>query len=252
MSSASPPRPLAIAWLGRVGYRRAWALQEALRDRLLDGIGDETLLLLEHHPVITIGRSGDASNVLLPSAELAARGISVVRSSRGGDVTWHGPGQLVAYPVVRVDHGVRAYVESLAAAVVDVAASHGVVAAWRSECPGVWAGPALNGKLCAFGVQVHHRVAVHGLALNVTAGPEDFASIVPCGIQCSGVTSLAAQSGRGDLDIESIARELGSALARRLGREPLFLDGDAPLSGGLSRPRPGEPDMPAPDASHDA
>lgn len=194
-------------------YRATWELQEALRRRVLDQDGDEIILLLEHHPVITLGRAADPRNVLLAEPLLAARGIERVVTSRGGDVTYHGPGQLVAYPIVRVG-GVRAYVEALAGAVIDVVAAHGVAAAYRPDRAGVWVGDL---KICAFGIHVRHRVAIHGLALNVSTPLEAFSAIVPCGLRDAGVTSMASLTGDSP-SLSAVAAQLAERLAARLGR----------------------------------
>ena len=207
------PRPLAAAWLGRVPYRPVWDLQEHLRRRILESGGDELLLLLEHDPVITLGRAANPANVLLSEAALSARGVERVATSRGGDVTFHGPGQLVAYPVIRIG-GVRAHVEALARAVIDVVAAWGIAATWRADRAGVWVGDL---KLCAFGIHVRHRVAIHGLALNVTTDPTAFSAIVPCGLRDAGVTSIAALSGARPSLLEVAAR-LAPALSHHLGR----------------------------------
>lgn len=212
-----PASPLAWGYLGRVGYRPAWALQEALRRALLDGGGDEgeRLLLLEHDPVITLGRSARMENVLLPAEALAARGVELVRANRGGDVTYHGPGQLVAYPVVRIGpRGLVAHVEAMAQAVIDVAARHGVAAAFRRDCVGVWVG---SRKLCAFGIHVHRRVAIHGLAFNLSPALDAFSTIVPCGLRQTGVTSIAELTGSAP-SLPEAAAELAEALARHLER----------------------------------
>src|SRR6266508_4483271 len=130
---------LRWSWLGRVGYGDAVARMEALRARILDGDDDaQTLLLLEHPPTITLGRRARTENVLASADELAARGVTVTPSSRGGDVTYHGPGQLVAYAVVRLDDGVVAHVERLAQAAIAVAAPFGVRARFQRDLPGVW------------------------------------------------------------------------------------------------------------------
>ena len=205
---------LRWTWLGRVAYRDAAALQEELRRRILDGDdAAETLLLLEHDPVITLGRSAREAHVLARPDELAARGVAVERSTRGGDVTWHGPGQLVAYPVVRLRRGVVAHVEALAAAAVAVAAADGVRAEFRRDCPGVWAGAA---KLASIGVHVHRRVAVHGLALNVATAPDAFDLIVACGLPGARATSLAALSGRARAPAD-VAPAFADAFARAIG-----------------------------------
>ena len=217
-------RPLAAAWLGRVGYRAAWELQEALRERVLDGADAECLLLCEHDPVITLGKSAREENVRADARTLAARGVERVASSRGGDVTYHGPGQLVAYPVVRLERGVLAHVEAMGRACCEVAAAHGVAARFAREPTGVWVGEGARArKLAAFGVHVRRRVAIHGLALNATVALDAFDLIVPCGLCGIGTTSLAVEAGASPPPAE-LARPLGEALARALGRAPAWID----------------------------
>jgi lipoyl(octanoyl) transferase len=213
-------------WLGRVDYRAAWALQEQLREELLAERGEETLLLCEHPPVITLGKSAKARNVLFTDAELAERGIQVIETSRGGDVTYHGPGQLVGYPIVRV-RGVVAHLVGMAQAIIDVAQAMGVRALWRRECPGVWVDGA---KLAAFGVHIRKGVAIHGFALNVTTAPQAFAGIVPCGIAGCEVTSLAAL-GANPPSLEELAAGLASAYAARRGKPPVHVASRAILGG---------------------
>ncbi len=165
------------------------ALQERLRADLLAGRGPETLLLLEHAPVVTLGRSARPENVHLGRAALAARGIDLVQATRGGDVTYHGPGQLVGYPVVRLRSGVVAHMTGMARALAEVLGQMGVDARWRRDAPGLWVDGA---KICAFGVHVRGRVAIHGFALNVAPDLAAFDLIVPCGIAGARTTSIAA------------------------------------------------------------
>jgi lipoyl(octanoyl) transferase len=208
-------RALRWRWLGRVGYRDAVAQMESLRTRILDGDeAAEALLLLEHAPVITLGRRARLENLLVTEAELSARGIAVERASRGGDVTYHGPGQLVAYPVMRLDDGVIRHVERLAAATVTVAHAHDVHARFDRDCPGVWADEA---KLAALGVHVHRRVAIHGIAVNVTTALDAFALIIPCGLRNTKVTSLAALSGATPA-LPDVARQWAAAFGAASGR----------------------------------
>jgi lipoate-protein ligase B len=207
-------KPLAVAWLGRVAYDDAVALQESLRRRILDGDeAAERLLLVEHPPVITLGRAAPCEHVLASPSTLQALGVAQARSSRGGAVTYHGPGQLVAYPVMRLVHGVVAHVEALAAAAVAVAAAVGVSARFRRDRPGVWIGDA---KLVSVGIHVHRRVAIHGLALNVSTALDAFSLIVACG---SGArqTSLALESGCA-LDPAALAAPFAEAFAHAVGR----------------------------------
>jgi lipoate-protein ligase B len=187
---------------------------ESLRARILDGEAAEELLLLEHPPVITRGKRARAENLLATEAELTARGIALVPSTRGGDVTYHGPGQLVAYPVLRLDDGVIKHVERLATATVMVAERHGVRARFDRDCPGVWANDA---KLAALGVHVHRRVAIHGIALNVTTALDAFALIIPCGLNNTRVTSLAQLTGN-LLSLPEVAEQWAAAYGTASGR----------------------------------
>jgi lipoyl(octanoyl) transferase len=179
-------------WLGRAPYAEVLALQEQIRDGVIAGTVPETLLLVEHAPVITLGRNANPANVLASPELLQERGIQVLRVSRGGDVTFHGPGQLVGYPVFRTRDGVRAHVASMGEAILAVLAEVGVRAEWRLSHPGIWVG---DKKICAVGVHVRRRVAMHGFALNVSVDLDNFASIVPCGLRAFGVTSIAEVSG---------------------------------------------------------
>jgi lipoyl(octanoyl) transferase len=214
--------PLVWRWLGRVPYGEAVARMESLRAQILDGKAAEELLLLEHPAVITRGKRARAENLLATEAELAARGIALVQASRGGDVTYHGPGQLVAYPVLRLDDGVIKHVERLATATVMVAERHGVRARFDRDCPGVWAGQA---KLAALGVHVHRRVAIHGIALNVTTNLDAFALIVPCGLSNTRVTSLAQLTGNLP-PLPEVAREWAEAYGTVSGRAMIDKSGD--------------------------
>jgi lipoyl(octanoyl) transferase len=180
------------AWLGRAPYAQVLSLQERIRDGVIRGTGGETLLLVEHPPVITLGRNADPANVLASPQELRERGIPVVRISRGGDVTLHGPGQLVGYPVFRMQGGVRAHVTAMGKAIISVLADLGISADWRPSHPGIWLGEK---KICAVGVHVRRGVAMHGFALNVNVDLSLFATIVPCGLRGFGVTSIAEVLG---------------------------------------------------------
>jgi len=215
---ATPEAPLAILELGAVAYRDAWALQRSLAEaRAQERIGD-TVVLLEHPPVYTLGRRADAANVLLDADALAAAGIDVVEVDRGGDVTYHGPGQLVAYPIVRLASArhVVDFVRTLETVAIDALGTLGVDAHRREGLTGVWVG---RDKLVAIGVRVGAGgITTHGLALNVDPDLTHFAGIVPCGITTEGVGSLA-----------SLGHATSMAAARAALREALARTFDAAL-----------------------
>ncbi len=218
MEEQAAPRILRARWLGRIAYRDAWALQQALAaaraDRTLD---EDQLLLVEHDAVLTLGRHASEAHVLAMPELLAARGIEVVRVERGGEVTYHGPGQLVAYPIVALATpgidagdgsegpgsvaralGVRPFVEALEGAMDDTCAAAGVAAGRRAGHPGCWVGAAtpLPRKIGAVGIRVARGVSYHGIALNVTTNLADFDLIDPCGMPGLRSTSIARERAR--------------------------------------------------------
>ncbi len=189
---------LKVEWLGRMRYREAWERQRAtLAARDADAAVD-TLLLVEHEPVLTLGRHADEAHVLASPAELDRRGIEVIRVERGGEVTYHGPGQLVAYPVVRLRERpvlLRPFVRALELAMADVAARYGVAATPRGGYPGAWvdAGGVSPRKLGALGLRVERGITYHGIALNINVRLADFQLIDPCGMVGLDVTSVARE-----------------------------------------------------------
>ncbi len=200
-----------VQWLGRIGYREAWERQHELAAARADGRIGDTLLLLEHPPVITLGRHADERHVLATEAWLASLGIEVIRVERGGEATYHGPGQLVGYPIVRLrERGlfVRPFVRALEAAMIETAGSYGVEAARRDGYPGVWCDPdgPRPRKLGALGIRVERDVTYHGIALNVTTDLAGFGLIDPCGMPGIGVTSIAAEAAwAGERSVPSTA-----------------------------------------------
>ena len=221
-----PGAPLAVHWLGRIGYRDAWDLQKRLAAaRAADRIGDQ-LLLMEHAAVLTLGRGADESHVLAPAALLEERGIELLRVERGGEVTYHGPGQLVAYPIVRLaDRGflLRPFVRALEDALSDTCAAFGVAAGRREGHPGCWVTPEgpLPRKIGALGLRVERGVTYHGIALNVSVDLADFGLIDPCGMPGLTSASIASELGRREEppSTESVARAaavFAEGLARRL------------------------------------
>ena len=204
--------------LGRLEYAEAVRVQDELVEaRLVDAVPD-TLLLVEHPPVITLGRRASLADVYLSEAELERRGIAVCRSARGGLVTYHGPGQLVGYPIVHLrQRGLRlpAYVEALESAIVAALAEISVSASVDPEHVGVW---TPGGKIAAIGIAQRHGVALHGFAVNLQPDLGHFSLINPCGIGERGVTSAAALLGR-PVDATDfkprIARAVSEALSAR-------------------------------------
>jgi lipoate-protein ligase B len=188
---AEPTSVVHVLDLEVVPYREAWELQQQLVVRRQAGEVPDTVVLLEHPPVYTLGRRASASNVLLGADELATAGIDVVAVDRGGDVTYHGPGQLVVYPVVRLagQRHVVDFVRALEGIALSALARLGVEGSRRDGLTGIWVG---REKLVAIGVRVGAGgVTSHGLALNVDPDLAHFAGIVPCGLATEGVTSLA-------------------------------------------------------------
>ena len=207
---------LTVERLGTVPYRPTWELQDELADqRRSRRIGDR-LLLLEHFPVYTIGRGGDEANLLATPERLRELGAELIRIDRGGDITFHGPGQVVAYPIVELRDplDLRRYVRTLEAALIATAASFGVPAGRFDGQPGIW----IEGerKLAAIGVRVKRGVTTHGLALNVNADLRWFDEMIPCGLPDKGVTSMAAELGA-TVPMEAVEDEVARQLAGHLG-----------------------------------
>jgi lipoyl(octanoyl) transferase len=217
---------LMVEWLGRMRYREAWAVQRARHAARDAGELADTLLLVEHEPVLTLGRHARDEHVIAPDDELARRGIEVIRVERGGEVTYHGPGQLVAYPIVRLrDLPVllRPFVRALELAMADVAASYGIEAGPRRGYPGAWIDPdgPRPRKLGALGLRVERGVTYHGIALNITTHLQSFELIDPCGMAGLDVTSIArelAWSGAAARPSTESVREAGDRFAAALGR----------------------------------
>ncbi len=184
--------------LGLVPYAEAWEYQKKVHAEVVAGLRRPTLLLLEHPRTITLGRAAKPENLLLSEAQYRAQGIELFSIERGGDVTYHGPGQLVGYPIFPVGRQGRGFLRQLEAVIMTVAKSYGIETYATPGYAGVWvrraapvAGwPDLEEKLCAFGVAVKQDVALHGFALNVNTNLDDFNLIVPCGLKDKGVTSL--------------------------------------------------------------
>ncbi len=221
---AAVPAPRRLHWrfLGLVPYAEALARQLAARDALRRGEGEEQLLLLEHPAVYTLGRNASEADLLASSAWRAERGIEVAHCDRGGQITYHGPGQLVGYPIVNLSpdrRDIRRYVRDLAETLVLTLADFGVAAVPGEEQAliGVWVGRA---KIASIGVHLSRWLTTHGFALNVTTDLAHFAGIVPCGLGGVEMTSIAALTGR-EVPLPEVAERFVQHFARRLGRELL-------------------------------
>jgi lipoyl(octanoyl) transferase len=227
MSDTAVAPALRWAWLGTVGYTEALALQRSIAVARRTGeLADDAVLLLEHPPVYTMGRQGEARHLGEGPDALIEAGAEFVEVDRGGSVTFHGPGQLVAYPVVRLAglfpipghpaHGdVIRYLRALESALIATAAVYGVEVARRPPWTGVWSG---DRKLGAIGVKLAGGVTTHGVALNIATDLSWFDRIVPCGIDGSGVASLETLGAPGHAP-EEVAPVLANALATAFGLE---------------------------------
>jgi len=228
--------PLTILDLGRAPYVPTLELQRALVDQRLNGALDHDLLLLvEHEPVITLGRGTRSTSLPLAPAELARRGIPVVEIERGGDVTWHGPGQLVGYPILDLGghrQDLHWYLRTLEEALIRALATLGLTAGREAGSTGVW---TRGRKIASIGVHVRRWITFHGFALNVQPDLRSFNLIVPCGIEGVDMTSIARELGLADrasamereaaylgaADLWAVSREaVVTALAQAFDRSP--------------------------------
>jgi lipoyl(octanoyl) transferase len=186
-----------------VTYENGLRLQQKLVEmRQAETIPDQ-LLLLEHPPVITLGRGGDVRNLLAPATTLASKGVRFFETTRGGDITYHGPGQLVGYPIIHLGEGkrdVRKYVTNLEEVLIRTVAEYGITAERAEGKRGIWVG---NQKIAAIGVRIARWVTSHGFALNVNTNLDHFRLITPCGLHGTGVTSIAQQVGR-DIALDEV------------------------------------------------
>lgn len=205
---------------GLMDYRAAWSWQRELLSAVQRGDALHQLLLLEHPPTFTFGRAGRAEHLLASAPMLAARGAEAIRVDRGGDVTFHGPGQLVGYPILdlRALWGaadVPRYVSSLERVISGALATYGIEAGCRDGRPGVWVG---NDKIAAIGVRVSRGVTMHGFALNIATDLSYFDLIVPCGIRDGGVTSMERILGSAPSSV-AVATRVEEAFADVFGLE---------------------------------
>lgn len=221
-------REVEIRDLGTMAYGECWDLQRSLFDALCEKKASKslsnddpagTILIVEHNPVYTLGKSGHEENMLLTEERLKSLGAEFYRIDRGGDITFHGPGQLVCYPIIDLDTiglGVRRYIEALEQTVIDLAAEYGIEAHRSEGASGVWVtqGNYLV-KLCAVGVRASHGVTMHGLAMNVITDLNWFHMINPCGFTDRGVCSLTTLTQR-EVTMEEVKPKFINYLTKNL------------------------------------
>lgn len=210
--------------LGTIGYEEALALQKELQAKRIAGEIGDTVLLLEHYPVLTMGRSSKEQHVLASRETLEAQGVTVHEVSRGGDVTYHGPGQLVAYPVIDLTpdrRDVRKYIWSLEETMIRTCADFGLDASRIEELNGAWIG---DRKVGAVGVRISRWVTMHGLALNANTDLSHFDLIVPCGIQDKEVTSISTELGR-EVGVDQVMEPLARHFAALYDADIVWRDG---------------------------
>ncbi len=214
---------LNIVRLGIVDYGPAHQLQGRLVQEHIQNSGSDSLLLLQHSPVITIGRSGSRDNILASRSALAAAGIEIHESERGGDVTYHGPGQLTGYPILNLRHfkkDVHWYLRQLEETIIKVLAEYDIVGARMKGYTGVWVG---NEKVAAIGVAIRRWITYHGFALNVHPDMSHFQTIRPCGITDKGVTSIERLLGH-RVDMDGVIDKTASAFAEVLDVNSIHVD----------------------------
>ncbi|SDR87842.1 lipoyl(octanoyl) transferase [Paenibacillaceae bacterium GAS479] len=227
MDTKSEVRPLAARYIDIIDYGEAWDLQKEYVSEIDKGERVETLLLLQHPPTYTLGTDRHPEHLLLPPEVLSERGISVYEIDRGGDITYHGPGQLVGYPLIYLDAkglNLHGFLRDLEQVIIDWLADYGIVGDRKSEYTGVWVG---DEKIAAIGIKFNKSrrrrgfVTSHGFALNIKAGigQEGFTGIVPCGIQEYGVTSFEDLTGI-EMDLERAAREILPHFMKRFDFSP--------------------------------
>lgn len=215
-SGSHPNGPFCAYHLGTVDYGTSYRLQKRLQEARSEGVIGDTILLLDHPPVITLGRRDDNSNVLVPESFLSEQGIAVYHSDRGGDVTFHNPGQIVAYFIINIDSigkSIYQFVHALEEIVIRILAQFHIKGERDEKHPGVWVG---DKKVCALGLQVSHGVITHGFALNVNNDLTITSYIHPCGLKDRGVTSLC-ELFRRKMDIGEIIRLLLQEMERIFG-----------------------------------
>lgn len=202
-----PRRPCNLLALGTVDYLHCWDIQKAIVEARCHGTVDDTLILVEHPHTYTTGRAGKDANIRFTDSTLESIGARFYRTDRGGDVTYHGPGQLVGYPILDLrcwGTDLHAYLRSLEEVVIKTLADFGIASGRVAGATGVWVG---NEKIAAIGVRVTRWVTLHGFALNIDPDLDYFCNIIPCGLNGMGVTSMA-KALRSKVDADTVKSRL--------------------------------------------
>lgn len=212
---------LQIEDWGTLPYREAWERQKDIFNNLiLNPDENEHLILVEHPHVYTLGFHGNAANMIANEDRLKSIGAELIRIERGGDITYHGPGQLVVYPIINLHQhglGVKKYIELLEESVIELLSGYGIKATSNNDAIGVWLdwGQPSERKICAIGVKISHGITMHGLALNVNTDLAAFNLINPCGFADKGVTSIAKELGR-EIEMSEIKNQLAKIIRSKL------------------------------------
>jgi lipoyl(octanoyl) transferase len=217
--------PLLISHIGRTRYADAWKLQKEVWTRRHSNDIQDILLLTEHEHVYTLGKSTDDNHLLASEEELITSGTEVFHIDRGGDITYHGPGQIVGYPIIDLNNyflDIHRYLRSLEEVIIRTLATCGIMAEREKGMTGVWVS---NEKIAAIGVKVSRWVTMHGFALNVNTDLSKFDRIIPCGIFHKGVTSMQRKQGQ-DVPIESVQKAIVESFASVFGCQISWIEKD--------------------------
>jgi lipoate-protein ligase B len=228
----APSTVLTAAWLGRVEYPAAWSWQRELFLARLEGDVEDTLMLLEHPPTYTLGRRAAEEDLVYDRSQRMARGIDLYEVDRGGRATYHGPGQLVGYPILALGerYDVVAYLRKLEETLIRTCADFGIEATRDPDHTGVWVG---KNKIGAIGVKITRGITMHGFALNVATDLSMFEGIVPCGIQDRWVTSIEQEAGNA-LAVKEVASIAANHLSDTFERSLVWTHPDSLRASGLS------------------
>ena len=200
-------RTLSYSDLGLIDYQKAWNLQHKIFNKRLSNDVSDTLLLLEHPNTYTLGKSSNKANLLFSDVELQQKSIAIYNIDRGGDITYHGPGQIVGYPIINLSlwqKDTHKYLRTLEEVIIQTLLEFGVNGERNDDHTGVWVG---NNKICAIGIKVSRWITMHGFAFNINTNMDFFNGIIPCGIMDKGVTSLSIELNK-NVDLNLVKKKI--------------------------------------------